>query len=490
MLKSKRLLTLLLAAALALSAAACGSSDDKTPGDTTPQSSDTDTTAPEDKDYLYYDGADLGGETFTVFNLEKNLWDMICLIQPDELTGEIVNDAIYNRNVLVKQKLNCEIEEVNSPNYEQMSSELGKLILADDDVYDAAYIPMSTISTGVTEGYYQCLNDIDTIHLDESWWDQVLLSSTELNGRNYFAQSSAHLMGWDSLWCIFFNEDMMDDLKLEYPYQLVRDGKWTLDKMQELSHAAANLNGDESFANTDASNCIYGCTTYDSMFPKLLFGFNVEFVKMGDSGVPEVSCNTDAFINACQKLMKFISTEGDFLDAEVYDNTLKTHSQNIFANNRTLFLGYELKMAQIFRTMESSFGILPFPKLDENQKSYRSTEVQHCAMFTIPVTNRNPEKVGLLFDALSFESDKSVLPSYFNVMVEQKGLRNDESIEMLNIIKETRSFDLGIAYSWTEGLEFDINYSLLNGNDEFASQIAAKLPKIQDKIDKFVNSDN
>ncbi len=137
--------------------------------------------------------------------------------------------------------------------------------------------------------------------------------------------------------------------------------------------------------------------------------------------------------------------------------------------------------------MDSSFGILPFPKLDESQKEYRATASQHTAMFTIPVTNQNPEQVGRVFDALSYESDRTVLPEYFGVLVEQKGLRNEESIEMLNIIKETRSFDIGAAYALLNSLDTELGKSMLADKGDYASKIAARKSSIQGNIDKMMD---
>ena len=54
-------------------------------------------------------------------------------------------------------------------------------------------------------------------------------------------------MAFDSMWCLFFNENMMEDHKLELPYDLVREGKWTIDRLTGCCTAVANLNGDEKF---------------------------------------------------------------------------------------------------------------------------------------------------------------------------------------------------------------------------------------------------
>ena len=468
-----------------LSIISCGGTDTNSPTatDTSTDIAAESTTDQYGSGYPYYGDNDFGGKTFTIYNVKKDLWDMICVIQPDELNGEIINDTIYNRNELVKQELNCEIEEVNEETEGNMAANLQTYILAGDAVYDAVYMPMYQVIGGLTEGYYTCLNDVSTIHLDEDWWDQILLDSTSIRNKNYFATSAAHLMGYDGLWCLFFNENMMDELGLEYPYQLVRDGEWTLDKFSEYCKAAANLNGDDSFVKDANGKAVFGCTSFHNVVMKFIYGLNVDFVSKDENDEPVFKCEDENFINACQKLAEYFGKSGEFLNADS-DTALDTYYQNFFENQRTLFLGAELKTAQLLRSMEQSFGIVPYPKLNEEQENYRSTAVHQCCVFTIPVTNTEPEKVGLLFDALSYESEAHVIEPYFEVLVEQKGLRNENSIEMLNLIKETRSFDIGVSYQWVVDLETELRGVLLAGNPDVTAIIAKHKNTVQDKIDQ------
>ena len=140
--------------------------------------------------------------------------------------------------------------------------------------------------------------------------------------------------------------------------------------------------------------------------------------------------------------------------------------------------------------MNENFGIVPFPKLDENQADYRSTAVHQCAVFTIPVTSTHAEEIGQVFDALSYESDEMVLQPYFAVVVEQKGLRNEDSIDMLNIIKRTRSYDIGVAYQWISSLEEQIRNKIYNGSADVASIIDSNKSKVQENIDKMLTAMN
>ena len=479
----KRLLSVVLLGAIMVGTIACGNAGNE--NDQNLPSQDSSTAPSQPVGYPYYEGNSLDGEEFTIYNVKKNLWNMICVVQPDELNGETINDAIYNRNEKVKQNLNCEITEINAEDYNTMANDLQTLVLAGDNEYDAVYMPMFLLIGGLTEGYYKCLDEIDTLHLGESYWDQVMLNATSIGKKHYFATSSAHLMGWDGLWCLFFNESMMDDLGLEYPYQLVRDGKWTLDQLSVYSKAAANLNGDDSFAINANGNSVYGCVSFENAVMKFLFGFGVDYVSKDTNDEPVLSCTSERFISACQQLAGYFSRDGEYLSASS-DSSLDTYYQNFYEKQRSLFLGAELKTAQLLRPMEQSFGIVPFPKLDELQENYRSTAVHQCAVFTIPVTNTSPEKVGLLFDALSFESDATVLGPYFDILVEQKGLRNEESIEMLNLIKETRSFDLGISYQWVKTMESSLRGKLLEGSTDVVGVIDTYKNEVQDNIDKML----
>lgn len=73
---AKKSLSLILIAAL-LGASSCGGTESgKITDSSSPTDESTDTTAPVEKTYPFYDGVDLGGETFTVWNVKPNLWNM------------------------------------------------------------------------------------------------------------------------------------------------------------------------------------------------------------------------------------------------------------------------------------------------------------------------------------------------------------------------------------------------------------------------------
>lgn len=446
----------------------------------------TETTAAVIEEYPYYEGNDLGGKTIKVLNIAKTQYDMICCIQPDEILGETVNDAIFNRNAYVKNKLNFELEEENEPTLYEMGSRLEKIVMSDDDEYSVVYMPSYLTTSGLSNGYYTCLDELENLHLDEKWWDQLVLCDTSLFGKHYLASSAAHLMGYDGLWCMYFNESMMDDLGLEYPYELVREGKWTLDRLSEYCAAAANLNGDESFSKTNR-NCVFGMSSFYNSVMKFVFGMGGNYIGKDKDDAPVFEADSRHFMEVCEKLAGFFSRDGEYCAADD-DRTPESAYTTLFREQRAFFLGGEVKNAQGFRDLDWQFGVVPFPKYDETQETYRSTPLHQCAVFTIPVSSKNTEEAALVFDALSYESDAKVLDLYFGVMVEQKGLRNQDSIDMLNIIKECRSFDIGISLWLADNLRSAVEAKLAAGSTDIASVIAEKRQAVEANIEKLTEN--
>ncbi|MBQ2707459.1 MAG: hypothetical protein IJF67_04285 [Clostridia bacterium] len=482
----RRILCAGLALLLMLGCAACGGGEPA--ADTMePGANDSENLSAAGYDYA---GHDLGGKTYTILNCPKDLWSMRCVICPDELNGETINDAMFNRNAEVMQKLNCRFEEINAADSYSTTDILGKSVLAGDDTYQIAYLPLFHSMTPIEGEWLHCLTDIDTLQLTEPWWNGALLEATEVGGKNYFASSYLHLMGIDGIWCMFFNQNLMDSLKLDYPYDLVREGKWTLDRLREYCAAAANLNGDDSFTFNPYGKAVYGTASIMNGVTRFLYGAGLDFVKKDTDGSFVSNLQNEHFNNVLQSYASFFGAEGIFVNAAATGD-FKTYPGGItpyiglFMSGRSLFIGTELKVANTLRPMEQPFGVVPFPKLDDSQNTYRSTALHQLSVAMIPVTNADAENTGLLLDALSYESYDKILDLYLAGTVEQKGLRNEESVEMLHLILDTMSYDPGIAYALVSPLEDKLKNALIAGNSSVSSIIASGESAVLVAIDKL-----
>lgn len=472
---------LLLAGILSVSfsALSCGNeaASDNT-GDLSDSLSSESTEPEQPKVYEYY--KDLGGREFNILNVDKRLWNATCYICPEEGVGDTLSDAILKRNLFVEQNLNCTINETNI-SAGDVAGKIKRMVASDEAAFDAAYVGMDSIKSLIADGCLYDLNIVDSMRFSESWWDTAMMDALSIEGKNYFASSSAHLMGWDLLWCLYFNDKMMEDYGLERPYQLVRDGKWTVDELARYSKTAANLNGDDAYTDEPDGNSRFGTVTFYNGITKFIFSCDALYVTKDKDDVPVIDCG-EKFVSVCQKLAGFFSSEGVFM------NTDDVKYLSLFTSGRAMFIGAEIKTAQEMRNVEWNFGLVPFPKYDAAQSDYMSTSAHQSAVLTIPVSNTDLENTGLLFDALSFETDRMVLESYFDVTVAQKGLRNDDSIDMLQIIKKGRSYDIGVAYQWFNTIGNVVYEKITVGDGDVVSGIESKKATVQSEIDKTLEA--
>ena len=147
----KRLITFLLASSLLL-AAGCGSSSGSTV--TAPPSGDT-TTEAADPD-SFFPNEDFGGAEVSFLNFDQ-LWNMYIHVDAAELNADVLNDAVFNRNRKVEQKLGCKIVEktvLNEGNALSLVTDAAKTsIMSGEDEYDAMMLPISETPYFITDGY-------------------------------------------------------------------------------------------------------------------------------------------------------------------------------------------------------------------------------------------------------------------------------------------------------------------------------------------------
>ena len=153
---------------------------------------------------------------------------------------------------------------------------------------------------------------------------------------------------------------------------------------------------------------------------------------------------------------------------------------------RALFFGNSTSnVIAYFREMEDEFGVLPLPKYDESQDQYFTTLDFQMMTFSIPYTQPAPEDAALLLDALSFETNENILDLFLGNRIEQKGLRNADSIEMLHIIYEGLGIDLGEAFDLFGTVATDIKHNIPQGITEFASLIERNKKPIVKQMNKL-----
>ena len=124
----------------------------------------------------------------------------------------------------------------------------------------------------------------------------------------------------------------------------------------------------------------------------------------------------------------------------------------MFSSGKAVFTGDTLGVsAAAFReTCDFDYGIIPYPKYDEAQKNYYTVPGGSFSILALPLTVTDYDIVETCVTALSAESWKNVLSAYYDVVLKYKGARDEESIEMLDIVLNGRNISFEFVYdAWT-----------------------------------------
>ncbi|PKM61448.1 MAG: hypothetical protein CVU97_07175, partial [Firmicutes bacterium HGW-Firmicutes-21] len=168
------------------------------------------------------------------------------------------------------------------------------------------------------------------------------------------------------------------------------------------------------------------------------------------------------------------------------------------AGKRALFRAMSIADVPELGEYECNFGILPIPKYDDTQTDYYSlisTIYATCA--AIPVTNLEYEQAAIILDALCQASTGTVKDSYYQIMLKQRKIQDDESEEMLDLIFDNRVYDLGNIFGWGGESGYDassingfMNAIAFSGTNTFSSTYDSIKSKIQSDLDDTINQFN
>jgi len=104
---------------------------------------------------------------------------------------------------------------------------------------------------------------------------------------------------------------------------------------------------------------------------------------------------------------------------------------------------------------------------------------------SIPITSNNPTKAAKLSDALNYIFKEDVYPIFREVTLEQKNLRDEESIEMLDILVDSAVPNYSSIFSLdNSGFYSSLADQLRNGNGAVASTVAASEAALKAAVEK------
>ena len=414
-------------------------------------------------------------------------------LPPEEQTGDIVDDALYDRDSTVEERLGITIEYVPYEKRGDLRNAVQTAITAGDTLYDAIILSMADgMNKLAPEGYLLDLNTLPSIALDEAWWSQSCRENLTFNDKQYITSGPISLAYYYAPCVIAFNQRLTDEYKIPNLYELALSGKWTLDQFGAITkNVASDVNAD---GNMTASDDFFAFACDELTGQAFFIGAGGMQTEIGDNGEPKLVMNSAKNVDILDKIISVVAdksmrllTEGIQMDGSSIAAYNKTWH---FKNAATMLMGYNMSgIIQYLRDMEDDYGLIPMPKLDENQSDYLTYGSPWGPVgVAVPVTcpTERMEMVGTALEMMAYLSYTNVGPQMFNVTLKEKISRDENSKLMLDIIYSDVIFDLNGIHNF--GSTGNLLRSCAIGSKEnFSSQYASSLAKAEEALAQLMD---
>ncbi len=433
---------------------------------------------------------DMGGWECKVMTIRNEAYTVTTYFKPEELTGEIVNDAIYNRDRDIEDKFNMTFAEYSRENYWETTEDLKKYVLAGSDDYQLNMLIQRDAFAVSVDGMLLPVEMLSYVQPDKPWYAQSVNNALQLGKKQYILYSAECLNLYEQTCLVLYNKSIWEQFSgmSESAYDLVHSGKWTYDVLMNVAEASvADLNGDGEIDDRDR----YGIASeYDFLYPSFWVGADLDMIQM-ENGTPVLTVGqNEKLLGLLSDMSSRRANKGMIFDSfkdksKAFDDSLQGEarralSRKVFESGAAAFYVHGVSNIQYIREMEDDFGILPLPKYEEAQEQYRSRIIDGW-LNVVPITNQQPEYTSLILESLAEESYRSVLPAYMEVALKDKYTRDPDSAEMLDLVFSTTTLELGDTV-WQGDVRGAYISICVSGKDTFASTTAS----VQKKIEKTI----
>ena len=439
---------------------------------------------------------DFGGYEFCAVVPVNNAYGSYTFDKEEE-TGDNLDDAIYKRNRYVENKFNIILKQTEISDFWQLSDLFKKTVLSGSDDFDAS-TQNESLNLAV-QGYCLLPDELPYIDMSQPWYAHDMNDTYRIGNKNIIAYSDECMSVYDAVIAVCFNKKLIRDLGLENPYDLVKSGAWTHDKFFDMCRAAVfDLDGNGEMTDTDR----YGILSqYDELLGNFWVGAGIKTVvkDSGDMLALNVAGNEPLLAILDKTHQNIYGGEKIFFDAlssfnqvtnfevsNTYSWGFVDISRQQFEVDLGLFLTAKMVRIPYLRAMEADFGIVPFPKADESQSRYYAASNGAWPKI-VPKTASDPERTSIILEALAAESKNVTIPAFIEICLKTKYARDEESSEMLSIILDSVTEDLGTTIFWATIKGTLIEEVMGNGN--FVSVVekqSARLEKVLDDVNKYV----
>ena len=403
----------------------------------------------------------------------------------EEMTGERVNDAQYNMKNAIEERFETSIIETYTSDVFS-TTYVSNLVKGDDSSFDICFVLDLYAPNYIKDKMVIPCDELKYIDLSKPYWDDSLNKCVTFNNKTYFAFGAYDLSYYDLTHILTFNKTLVQNYSLDNPYELVENGKWTLDAFYKMAQATtADVDGDGTMTVDDSYGFV---SSPKQVLPNFWMAAGEKSIAKDKDDLPYLNIDgNERFFGVVEKVFQMMWDGGIWYPTSE-DSNFGTNVTQQFSADRALFAGQTFYYLREFRDIETDFGIIPFPKYNEEQNGYYSRVEGGCKIAIVPITNKNPEYAGALLESMASYGYNNVIPEYYEVALKRKSSRDSESLAMLDLIFSVRQYDLGDTWWCNDLRDGMFKPMFINNKPDLSSEIAKRQKSLSKSIKRTVDA--
>ena len=415
--------------------------------ETTAQTNTVASTDPTNSDYdengylkdsldgLYYDGKDV-----KIISWDNNPY-AFPLEQSEK--DDVVN-LIYTRDRTLEERFGIKFDVLRKTSSASADKEhanaLYNAMQSGTESYDVCNAYAIWPPYMAFQGMLYDLNTLDYPETDKPWYPDT--TQWEVYNRLFYIASNSSVSSFNSMKVIYANTKLIADNGLDDVVDLVLDGGWTLEKMQEYSRNW------QSEAQSNPDDHVYGVLWCHRVMMEGMFysaGFNS--TKQDNDGLPQLTYTDPSTVERIDNFVEDIRTLMNSPECHILQKADMKYTQD----HKTVFYAATLDSVSSIGGDEH-IAIIPFPKLDNEQEEYYTSRDHGYDMFCVPVTASDPQLGAVVIEAIASSDYRTIGPDYFDRNMKYRYSNSDKGVRIFELIRDSVTLDF-----------ITVNYKPMNG---------------------------
>ena len=384
---------------------------------------------------------DFGGRVFNILaRVEGNTKNNE--ITAESASGNNVDSAVYQRNLMIQDRLNCVInpiiEKGTLDTLDVVNDKVYQNELSGAKEYDLCAAMSSSMVALAYQGCLTNLNGLQYVNTQKDYWSDGFREALSVGDTQYFVTGPMSLSYYRYMFVTLFNQDLFNDNSQESLYDVVERGEWTIEKMEQIaSNFYFDFNGNGDRDKDDS----YGYYTHVGSDSSMMDGFwecfGLRIVQKGEvegfgANYYTYDFEAENFVNAIDGVIKLIKSEGSF--AATSPKVTLDEVTRAFKRGQAAMITVRLLTVEQLTEMKDGYGIVPLPKMNSVQEDYATSIQAECLLFAIPNTVNEVEEIGALLECFGSTGYKTVRPAYYDKALTGRYARDPQSVANLDLI--------------------------------------------------------